>query len=273
MHNNQLNQLAQSVNGIMAPKLASIHPTVIETEGNRERHFDIYSGLFKNRIIFVLGPVDDNMANSIVSQLLFLEAANSEETIYMYINSPGGSVTAGMSIYDTMQFISAPIHTVCIGQACSMGAFLLSAGDIRSSMRSSRIMIHQPLGGYQGQASDMQIHMLEMLRIKQYLNEVLAANCGKTFEQIEKDTDRDNFMGAVEAKEYGLIDSVLDFKPVKEGSKTVKRRPHIPMLTIGHGPIAELGQEVPSIVEPEKPVAKKTVAKKPATPKAPKAPK
>lgn len=209
-----------------SPVAASIHPTVVQTEGRSERYFDIYSRLLKDRIIFMLGQVEDNMANSIVSQLLFLESEDQDKPIYLYINSPGGSVTAGMAIYDTMQFINAPVHTICLGQACSMGAFILSAGDKRSAMRSSRIMIHQPLGGYQGQATDMQIHMEEMLRIKEYLNQVLAANTGKTLQTIIRDTERDNFMGAVEAKNYGLIDEVIS----QANDNPLKRRPKIPML-------------------------------------------
>ena len=209
-----------------SPVAASIHPTVVQTEGRSERYFDIYSRLLKDRIIFMLGQVEDNMANSIVSQLLFLESEDKDKPIYLYINSPGGSVTAGMAIYDTMQFINAPVHTICLGQACSMGAFILSAGDKRSAMRSSRIMIHQPLGGYQGQATDMQIHMEEMLRIKEYLNQVLAANTGKTLQTIIRDTERDNFMGAVEAKNYGLIDEVIS----QVNDNPLKRRPKIPML-------------------------------------------
>ena len=265
-----LNPAARAID----PQNANIHPTVIMTEGRTERHFDIYSGLFKERIVFVLGPVDDNMANSIVSQLLFLEADNQEKPIYMYINSPGGSVTAGMSIYDTMQFISAPVHTVCLGQACSMGAFLLSAGDKRFSMRSSRIMIHQPLGGYQGQATDMEIHMNEMLRIKQYLNEVLAANCNKTYEQIIKDTDRDNFMGAIEAQEYGLIDEILEFKPVASNSTVVKRRPDIPMLTVKRShPIMGSPEAIEEAAQLEKASQPAKPVKKAATPRKPKAPK
>jgi len=208
------------------PICGAIHPTVVQTEGRSERYFDIYSRLLKDRIIFMLGQVEDNMANSIVSQLLFLESEDKDKPIYLYINSPGGSVTAGMAIYDTMQFINAPVHTICLGQACSMGAFILSAGDKRSAMRSSRIMIHQPLGGYQGQATDMQIHMEEMLRIKEYLNQVLAANTGKTLQTIIRDTERDNFMGAVEAKNYGLIDEVIS----QANDNPLKRRPKIPML-------------------------------------------
>lgn len=208
------------------PVGASIHPTVVQTEGRSERYFDIYSRLLKDRIIFMLGQVEDNMANSIVSQLLFLESEDKEKPIYLYINSPGGSVTAGMAIYDTMQFINAPVHTICLGQACSMGAFILSAGDKRFAMRSARIMIHQPLGGYQGQATDMQIHMEEMLRIKECLNQVLAENTGKSYATIVKDTERDNFMSAFEAKNYGLIDEVI----VHTNDNPQKRRPVIPML-------------------------------------------
>ena len=184
-------------------------PMVVEQSSRGERSYDIYSRLLKERIIFLVGPVNDAVANLIVAQMLFLESEDSEKPINFYINSPGGSVTAGMSIYDAMKFVKAPIHTLCLGQAASMGAFLLSSGDERRALPNARIMIHQPLGGYQGQASDMQIHMEEMIRIKQMLNEILAMNTGKTVKQIEKDCDRDNFMSAEEAKVYGLIDEVV----------------------------------------------------------------
>lgn len=184
-------------------------PMVVEQSGRGERSFDIYSRLLRERIVFLVGGVNDQVANLVVAQILFLESEDSEKPINFYINSPGGSVTAGMSIYDAMKFVKAPIHTLCLGQAASMGAFLLSSGDERRALPNARIMIHQPLGGAQGQASEMLIQMNEMLRIKQMLNEKLAENTGKSIEQIEKDCDRDNFMSAEEARVYGLIDEVV----------------------------------------------------------------
>lgn len=187
-------------------------PTVIEQTARGERAFDIYSRLLKERVIFLVGQVEDHMANLIVAQMLFLESENPDKDIHLYINSPGGSVTAGMSIYDTMQFIKPNVSTMCIGQAASMGSFLLTAGTKgkRFCLPNSRVMIHQPLGGFQGQASDFEIHAKEMLGIKKKLNEMLAHHTGQPFEKIENDTDRDNFMSAAEAKEYGLVDAVLD---------------------------------------------------------------
>ena len=188
-------------------------PTVIEQSGRGERAFDIYSRLLKERIIFLIGPVDDHTANLVVAQLLFLESENPDKDIYFYINSPGGSVTAGMSIYDTMKFIKPDVQTLCLGQAASMGAFLLSAGTKgkRFALPNSRVMIHQPLisGGLGGQASDIEIHARELLKLKEKLNQMLAEHTGKTLEQIERDTDRDNFMSAQEAADYGLIDKVI----------------------------------------------------------------
>ncbi len=186
-------------------------PIVIEQTSRGERSFDIYSRLLKERVIFLVGPVEDHMANLIVAQLLFLESENPEKDIHLYINSPGGSVTAGMAIYDTMNFIKPDVSTMCIGQAASMGAFLLAAGakGKRFALPHSRVMIHQPLGGFQGQASDIEIHAREILKIRETLNKELAKNTGQPIERIEKDTDRDNFMSAWEAKEYGLIDEVL----------------------------------------------------------------
>ncbi|MDG2941763.1 ATP-dependent Clp endopeptidase proteolytic subunit ClpP [Exercitatus varius] len=186
-------------------------PMVIEQTSRGERSYDIYSRLLKERVIFLSGEVEDNMANLIVAQLLFLESEDPDKDINLYINSPGGSVTAGMAIYDTMQFIKSDIRTLCIGQACSMGAFLLAGGAAgkRAALPHARVMIHQPLGGFRGQASDIQIHAQEILKIKHTLNERLAFHSGQPLEQIEKDTDRDNFMSAEEAKNYGLIDSVL----------------------------------------------------------------
>lgn len=184
-------------------------PMVVEQTSRGERSYDIYSRLLKERIIFLVGQVNDTVANLVVAQMLFLESEDPEKPINFYINSPGGSVTAGMSIYDAMKFVKAPVHTLCLGQAASMGAFLLSSGDERRALPNARIMIHQPLGGFEGQASDMAIHMNEMIRIKLMLNQILALNTGKSLEQIEKDCDRDNFMSAEESKSYGLIDEVV----------------------------------------------------------------
>ena len=189
-------------------------PTVIEQSGRGERAFDIYSRLLKERIVFLIGPVTDESANLVVAQLLFLESENPDKDIFFYINSPGGSVTAGMSIYDTMNFIKPNVSTLCWGQAASMGAFLLSAGEKgkRFALPNSRIMIHQPLisGGLGGQASDIEIHARELLKIKEKLNRLMAKHCGRDLADLERDTDRDNFMSAEEAKEYGLIDQVLE---------------------------------------------------------------
>ena len=193
------------------PQALGLVPMVIEQSGRGERAFDIYSRLLKERVIFLVGPVNDVSANLVVAQLLFLEAENPDKDIHFYINSPGGSVTAGMSIYDTMRFIKPDVSTLCIGQAASMVAFLLSAGTKgkRFALPNSRVMIHQPLGGFQGQASDIAIHAKEILSIKDKLNRLLAEHSGQPLEQIEKDTDRDNFLSAEEAREYGLIDQVL----------------------------------------------------------------
>lgn len=190
----------------------SYMPYVIEKTGRGERSYDIYSRLLKDRIVMLSGEVNDAVATSIVAQLLFLEADDPEKDIYFYINSPGGSVTAGMSMYDTMNFIKPDVSTICIGQAASMGAFLLSAGTPgkRYSLPNSRIMIHQPSGGAQGQASDIQIQAQEIQRLKEILNKVLAKNCGKTVKQIEKDTERDNFMSAEDSVKYGIIDKVIE---------------------------------------------------------------
>ncbi len=195
---------------LLSPQNALV-PIVVEQTAKGERSYDIYSRLLKERVIFLTGQVEDYMANLVVAQLLFLESENPDKDIYLYINSPGGSVTAGMSIYDTMQFIKPDVSTVCMGQACSMGAFLLAGGAAgkRFALPHSRVMIHQPLGGFQGQASDIQIHAMEILKIKQTLNERLAMHTGQPLEQIERDTDRDNFMSAEQAVEYGLVDAVL----------------------------------------------------------------
>ncbi len=186
-------------------------PMVIEQSARGERAYDIYSRLLKERVIFMVGQVEDYMANLIVAQLLFLEAENPEKDIHLYINSPGGSVTAGMSIYDTMQFIKPDVSTICIGQACSMGALLLAGGAAgkRYCLPHSRMMIHQPLGGFQGQASDIEIHAREILTIRERLNKVLAQHTGQPIDVIARDTDRDNFMSGDEAVKYGLIDQVL----------------------------------------------------------------
>lgn len=193
------------------PTRSHLVPTVIEQTARGERAFDIYSRLLKERVIFLVGQVEDHMANLIVAQLLFLESENPDKDINLYINSPGGSVTAGMSIYDTMQFVKPDVSTMCVGQAASMGAFLLAAGvkGKRYALPNSRIMIHQPLGGFQGQASDIEIHAREILKIKGRLNELLAYHTGQPLERLEKDTDRDNFMGAEDAKAYGIVDQVL----------------------------------------------------------------
>lgn len=186
-------------------------PMVIEQTGRGERSFDIYSRLLKERIIFLHEQIDDQVANLVISQLLFLEAEDSDREIYLYINSPGGVVTAGLAIYDTMQFIKSKVSTICMGQAASMGAFLLAAGEPgkRFSLPNGRIMIHQPLGGAQGQATDIEIQTKEILRIKKLLNEILADRTSQKLERIEKDTDRDFFMTAQEALDYGLIDEVI----------------------------------------------------------------
>ena len=190
-------------------------PMVVEQSAKGERAYDIYSRLLKERVIFLVGPVEDYMANLVVAQLLFLESENPDKDIHLYINSPGGSVTAGMSIYDTMQFIKPDVSTVCIGQAASMGALLLTAGAAgkRYCLPNSRVMIHQPLGGYQGQASDIEIHTREILGIREKLNQILAHHTGQDVEKVAQDTARDNFMSANKAKEYGLIDAVLDKRP------------------------------------------------------------
>ena len=190
-------------------------PYVIEQTQRGERSYDIYSRLLKDRIVFLGTPVDDDVANVITAQLLFLESEDPDKDINFYINSPGGSVTAGMAIYDTMQYVKCPVSTICLGQAASMGAFLLAAGEKgkRFALPNARIMIHQVLGGAHGQASDIEIHAREILRVKSRLNEVLAQHTGQPLDKIERDTDRDNFMSAQEALEYGLIDKVIDRRP------------------------------------------------------------
>ena len=203
--------LTNPTTGPVAITSNGLVPMVIEQTARGERSFDIYSRLLKERVIFMVGQVEDHMANLVVAQLLFLESENPDKDIHLYINSPGGSVTAGMSIYDTMQFIKPDVSTMCIGQAASMGALLLTAGATgkRYCLPNSRVMIHQPLGGYQGQASDIEIHTREILSIKHKLNEIISFHTGKPIEQVAIDTDRDNFMNPETAKEYGLIDEIL----------------------------------------------------------------
>ncbi|WP_293761016.1 ATP-dependent Clp endopeptidase proteolytic subunit ClpP [uncultured Paraglaciecola sp.] len=190
-------------------------PMVVEQTAKGERSYDIYSRLLKENVIFLVGQVEDHMANLIVAQMLFLEAENPEKDIFLYINSPGGSVTAGMAIYDTMNFIKPNVSTVCIGQAASMGAFLLSAGEKgkRYCLPNSRVMIHQPLGGFQGQASDFEIHAKEILSIKEKMNRLMAQHTGQEYEKVAQDTDRDNFLSATDAVDYGLVDQVLSSRP------------------------------------------------------------
>ncbi|MDX2428910.1 MAG: ATP-dependent Clp endopeptidase proteolytic subunit ClpP [Xanthomonadales bacterium] len=197
-------------------------PMVVEQTSRGERAYDIYSRLLKERVIFLVGPVDDHTANVIVAQFLFLESENPDKDINLYINSPGGSVSAGLAIYDTMQFIKPDVSTMCVGQAASMGALLLTAGakGKRYCLPHSRVMIHQPLGGYQGQATDIEIHTREILKIRSQLNDLLSHHTGQSVKTIEKDTERDNFMGPVEAKEYGLIDELIESR--KDDSESNK---------------------------------------------------
>ena len=187
-------------------------PMVVESTGRGERAFDIYSRLLKERVVFMVGPVDDHMANLIVAQMLFLESENPEKDISLYINSPGGVVTSGLAIYDTMQFIRPDVSTVCIGQAASMGAVILAGGqkEKRHALPHARVMIHQPMGGSQGQATDIEIHTKEILSVRERLNKILSDHTGQSMEQISKDTDRDNFMSAAQAIEYGIIDTILE---------------------------------------------------------------
>lgn len=197
--------------GSLDPNNLGLIPMVIETSGRGERAYDIYSRLLKERVIFLVGPVTEVSANLIVAQLLFLESENSDKDIHFYINSPGGLVSAGMAVYDTMQFIKPDVSTLCIGQAASMGSLLLTAGakGKRFCLSNSRVMIHQPMGGFQGQASDIEIHAKEILFLKKRLNELMAKHSGQSIETIEKDTDRDNFLSAEESVKYGLVDAVL----------------------------------------------------------------
>ena len=199
------------MNGAQNTQALNLVPIVVEQTARGERSYDIYSRLLKERVIFMVGPVEDYMANVIVAQMLFLESENPDKDIHLYINSPGGSVTAGLAIYDTMQFIKADVSTMCIGQAASMGVLLLAGGakDKRFCLPHSRVMIHQPLGGFQGQATDIDIHAREILLIREKLNLILSNHTGQPLDKIKNDTDRDNFMGAEEAKTYGLIDAII----------------------------------------------------------------
>ena len=201
-----------SMSGATDTRALNLIPIVIEQTARGERSYDIYSRLLKERVIFIVGPVEDYMANVVVAQLLFLESENPDKDIHLYINSPGGSVTAGLAIYDTMQFIKSDINTMCIGQAASMGALLLAGGAAgkRVCLPHSRMMIHQPLGGFQGQATDIDIHAREILLIREKLNLILSRHTGQSIEKIREDTERDNFMGAEDAREYGLIDEILE---------------------------------------------------------------
>ncbi len=195
-----------------APKLLGLVPMVVEQSARGERAYDIYSRLLKERVVFVVGEIEDHMANLVVAQLLFLESENPDKDIHLYINSPGGVITSGMAIYDTMQFIKPDVSTLCIGQAASMGAFLLAGGapGKRFCLPNSRVMIHQPLGGFRGQASDIKIHAEEIIKTRQRMNELLAQHTGQPIERVEQDTDRDYFMDAAQAAAYGLVDKVLE---------------------------------------------------------------
>ncbi|MEF2148093.1 ATP-dependent Clp endopeptidase proteolytic subunit ClpP [Luteimonas sp. FXH3W] len=198
-----------------APHALNLIPMVVEQTARGERSYDIYSRLLKERVIFLVGPIDDHVANVVIAQMLFLEAENPEKDISLYINSPGGLVTAGLGIYDTMQYIKPDVSTICVGQAASMGALLLAAGAAgkRYSLPNSRVMIHQPLGGFQGQATDIDIHAREILSLKTRLNEILARHTGQSLETIAHDTERDNFKSADAARDYGLVDQVLERRP------------------------------------------------------------
>ncbi|AHE99091.1 ATP-dependent Clp endopeptidase proteolytic subunit ClpP [Thioalkalivibrio paradoxus] len=207
------------VSGAQHTQALNLVPMVVEQTARGERAYDIYSRLLKDRVVFCVGPVEDYMANVIVAQLLFLESENPDKEISLYINSPGGAVTAGMAIYDTMQFIKPEVSTLCVGQAASMGAVLLAGGAAgkRYCLQHSRVMIHQPLGGYQGQATDIDIHAREILKIREELNQILSRHSGQSVETIRNDTERDRFMTAPEAKEYGLVDHVLEKREVQSG--------------------------------------------------------
>lgn len=198
--------------GVLNPQALGLVPMVIETTGRGERAYDIYSRMLKERVVFLVGPVEDHMANLVVAQLLFLESENPDKDIHLYINSPGGAVNAGLAIYDTMQFIKPDVSTVCIGQAASMGALILTGGATgkRFALPHSRMMVHQPMGGFQGQATDFDIHAREILRVRERLNQIMVRHTGRTMDQIKEDTDRDYFMDGEEAKGFGLIDAVIE---------------------------------------------------------------
>ena len=207
--------------GALDSQALNLVPMVVEQTSRGERAYDIYSRLLKDRVVFVVGPVEDHMANLVVAQLLFLESENPDKDSNLYINSPGGSVSAGLAIYDTMQFVRCPVSTMCVGQAASMGALLLAAGakDKRYCLPHSRVMIHQPLGGFQGQATDIDIHAREILKIRAQLNEILAAHTGQSVDKIGEDTERDNFMDPRQALDYGLIDKVFEHRAVDSGKE------------------------------------------------------
>jgi len=211
----------ESGNGAMNPRALNLVPMVVEQTSRGERAYDIYSRLLKERVVFIVGPIEDQMANLVVAQLLFLESENPDKDINLYINSPGGSVSSGLAIYDTMQFIRSDVSTMCVGQAASMGALLLAAGakEKRYALPHSRVMIHQPLGGYQGQATDIDIHAREILKIREQLNEILASHTGQSVKKIAEDTERDNFMDPEQAKEYGLIDKLMENRKVDSGEE------------------------------------------------------
>jgi len=202
------------MNSALDTRALNLVPIVVEQTARGERSYDIYSRLLKERVVFIVGPIEDYMANVVVAQLLFLESENPDKDVHLYINSPGGSVTAGLAIYDTMQFIKADVSTMCVGQAASMGALLLAGGakGKRVCLPHSRMMIHQPLGGFQGQATDIDIHAREILLIREKLNQILARHTGQLLEKIQQDTERDNFMGAEAARSYGLIDEILEHR-------------------------------------------------------------
>jgi len=211
----------ESGNGAMNPRALNLVPMVVEQTSRGERAYDIYSRLLKERVVFIVGPIEDQMANLVVAQLLFLESENPDKDINLYINSPGGSVSSGLAIYDTMQFIRSDVSTMCVGQAASMGALLLAAGakEKRYALPHSRVMIHQPLGGYQGQATDIDIHAREILKIRDQLNEILASHTGQSVKKIAEDTERDNFMDPNQAKDYGLIDKLMENRKVDSGEE------------------------------------------------------
>jgi len=202
----------EHLDGALNPQALGLIPMVIETTGRGERAYDIYSRMLKERVVFLVGPVEDHMANLVVAQLLYLESENPDKDIHLYINSPGGAVNAGLAIYDTMQFIKPDVSTVCIGQAASMGALILTGGTLgkRFALPHSRMMVHQPMGGFQGQATDIDIHAREILRVRERLNQIMVKHTGRTMDQIKDDTDRDYFMDGEEAKSFGLIDTVIE---------------------------------------------------------------